>query len=116
MKIVLPNEKPISWNKLYSGKHWSVRYEEATRVHLLVKAALGNVSLLQNRVDILITVFFGGRDLDPDNIASKFYIDGLKDLLIEDDTRKQVRWVATRSEIDKKNPRVEIEIQNVLEN
>lgn len=116
MKIILKGEKPISWNKLYAGRHWIYRQQEAERVHQLVRSQLEKVSLLQGRVDILITVYFSGRSLDPDNISSKFYIDGLKDVLIEDDTRQQVRWVATRSEIDKKDPRVEIEVKNVLEN
>ena len=39
MKIILPDEKVVSWNILYAGRHWSTRQQEAKRVHALVKYA-----------------------------------------------------------------------------
>ena len=118
MKIILENERPISWNKFYSGMHWSARKEEADRVHELVKYTLladwgENIWLLPYRVDIHITVYFKNRPQDPDNICSKLYIDGLCSQVIEDDARKFVRMVTVQSEVDKDNPRVEIDIQEV---
>jgi len=111
MKIILNNERPMSWNKIYAGQHWSVRKEEADRVHLMIKAALGRLEYIINSpVKIVITAYFENRPLDPDNIASKFYIDGLKGL-IKDDRWCDVLSVTTISRKDPNKPRVEIEIE-----
>lgn len=114
MKITIPNERPISWNKMYSGQHWAVRQAEAERVHLLVLAHTPpRVEPFKERVDISIVSYFKNRPLDPDNISSKLYIDGLKGRVIRDDTREYIRKVTTQSEVDAKNPRIEIEITPV---
>lgn len=129
MKIVLENERPISWNKFYGGMHWSVRQAEAQRVHLKVMWELQCMAhlpsdmmlykmdcspfLFSKRVDIHITAYFKNRPQDPDNICSKLYIDGLIGNVIENDTRQFVRKVTVQSEIDRENPRVEIEITEV---
>lgn len=121
MKIVLKNERPISWNKFYSGMHWKDRKEEADRVHMLVWLELHgyqpetavNPKMFKKKVDIRIVVYFKNRPQDPDNICSKLYIDGLIGNVIENDTRQFVRRVTTQSEIDKDNPRVEIELDTI---
>ena len=111
MKIILEGERPWSWNKMYAGVHWSERKKEADRVHMLIKAWLADSWLpFKGRVDITITAYFKNKPQDPDNICSKLYIDGLIGNLIEDDTREYVRKVTTISEIDRENPRVEIEV------
>jgi hypothetical protein len=119
MKIILYNERPISWNKLYAGRHWSFRQEEAQRVHQLIMYSPERIEFTQNpfkevypSCDIIITAYFDKRPLDPDNICAKLYIDGLKGSIIKDDAKKYVRSVKTVSEIDRKNPRVEIDIIN----
>ena len=109
MKIVLEGERPMSWNKFYSGMHWSARATEADRVHHIVWGATP-LSIFENRVDIHVTAFFKNRPQDPDNLCSKLYIDGLIGRVIENDTRQFVRKVTVQSEIDRENPRVEIEI------
>ena len=119
MKIVLQGERPFSWNTFYSGVHWSKRKEEADRVHQLVRFEIINQRLkyeakdyltYKTRVDIHVTAYFKNRPLDPDNIFIKPYVDGLVGNVIEDDTREFIRIVSSQSEIDKDNPRVEIEI------
>lgn len=112
MKITILNERPKSWNDYYSGRHWTFRQQEAGRVHMLVKAHCP-VKLMEGRVNIIMTVYFKNRPLDPDNICDKFYIDGLKGRVIRDDTAKCVKSVTTIAEVDKLNPRVEIEIEGV---
>jgi len=112
--ITLDDERPLSWNNLYSGKfHWSQRNAEANRVHLLVLAALDpdTVQMFTGPVAITVTVYFRNRPFDPDNICAKLYIDGLKDRIIEDDTPAQVASVTTVSKVDKERPRVEIEVR-----
>ena len=111
-KLILMDERPEGWNRTYSGQHWSKRKAEADRVHLTIRAAidLDTAKLYTVPVHIIITVYFSTRPLDPDNINAKHYIDGLKGLLLQDDTRKWVASVTTESHIDKARPRVEIEM------
>lgn len=112
--ITIPDEKPVSWNKFYAGRHWSNRKAEADRVHALVRAFIDPDSEPFNcPVDITITAYFKGRVLDPDNICSKLYIDGLKGWIIADDNRRHVRGVRSVSEVDRKNPRLVIEVRPV---
>ena len=121
MKITLLDERPWSWNKMYSGIHWATRAKEAARVHELMwydylenHRDLSNpYQLFKNRVDILITAYFKSNPQDSDNICSKPYIDGLIGCFLADDTPEFVRRVSTQSEIDKENPRMEIEIMEV---
>jgi Holliday junction resolvase RusA-like endonuclease len=109
--IIIPGERPMSWNEMYSGGHWSKRSKEKNRVKMLVRAHMDpNVRPFQLPVDITVTTYFGQRPLDADNIADKFYIDALCGWYITDDTRQFVRSAKTISELDKKNPRIEIEI------
>lgn len=115
MLIIIPNERPMSLNKFYSGKHWSVRADEAQRVHDLVVAHLPRkYEMYKEKVDIFIMAYFKNRPFDSDNIISKLYIDGLKGRVIEDDKHSLVGFVASRSEVDAKNPRLEILIVKSL--
>lgn len=110
MKIVLRGERPISWNDLYTGRHWQYRQSEAQRVHDLMALTLMGLKpiMYKRRVDIELIAYFKNRPYDPDNICSKLYVDGLKGKLIENDSYKYVARVSTRSEVDAKDPRVEI--------
>lgn len=110
MKIIIDREKPLSWNKYWSGMHFMERKEEADRVHTLVKYSIVNKIMFIKPVDIIFTVYFAKRMYDCDNIACKPYIDGLKGIIIQDDTPRYVKSVKTISLKDKENPRVEIEI------
>lgn len=112
MKIILKNERPMSWNKFYSGMHWTERNEEAQRVHALVKYSLKpeQRKLIIGKVDIYITAYFANRPYDSSNICAKLYEDGLKGIVLINDTHKHVGYVATKSAVDKDNPRVEIEL------
>lgn len=114
MKIILPKERPMSWNKMYSGMHWTKRREEAERVHwLILSKTTTGILRFKNKVSITISVFFDRKPLDPDNITSKFYIDGLRFMILKDDTYEWIDSVTTKSRIDKINPRVEIDIYEV---
>lgn len=109
--IVLPGERPQSWNTYYSGAHWSKRQAEVNRVRQVVRAALtGNETPYQQPVEIDIVAYFKNRPLDPDNIAAKLYIDALKGWLLQDDTPQCVSSVTTTSMVDKANPRLVIVI------
>lgn len=119
MKLILSGERPISWNQIYVSNHWSYRKIFSDQIHQAVKAALliagiTKPTLFPYKVNITITAFFKGRVMDSSNIPAKIYEDGLKGILIKDDSPKYVGSVTTRSEKDEENPRVEIEITKDL--
>jgi Holliday junction resolvase RusA-like endonuclease len=115
MKIVIPNERPPSWNDYYSGMHWANRVKAVNDIQWAVAAAVPEgTELCTKPVSITVTVYFDKRPLDSDNIPAKLYIDGLKGLVLMDDNLSCVRSVTTISRIDKEFPRVEIEIQEVV--
>lgn len=115
MKLVLPNERPVSLNSYYAGMHWTKRKAEADRVHWLVYAAVvtAKAVVFKKRVDIVVTAYFKNRQQDASNIMGKMYEDGLKGRVIVDDTPQYVRSMKTVSEVDKEKPRVEIEITEI---
>ena len=69
------------------------------------------------RVDIAITWYEPNLRRDPDNITgggTKFILDGLvAGGAIKDDSQRYINSIAHRFEVDKENPRVEIEVQEV---
>jgi hypothetical protein len=91
--IQLQGERPMSWNTFYAGKHWSMRQEEADRVHALVACHCIGYTPFTRPVDIRFYVGFKSRPIDPDNVATKLYIDGMKGRVLTDDTHKQIRSV-----------------------
>lgn len=116
--LTLPSEQPMSWNKMYSGLHWSKRREEAARVHLAVRGALDpNEPMFDKAVAITVRAYFRNKrvQLDASNVAAKLYEDGLIGWLIEDDSPKYVRSMTTVSLRDRKNPRVEIQIEEIAD-
>lgn len=116
--MILPKERPMSWNTLYAGRFWTKRQQEAKRVHALVhytQDVLYNHSINTYPVKITIVTYFKNRPYDADNIASKFYIDGLKGRFIENDTPEFVSSVETISRTSKDDPRVEIIIEENIE-
>lgn len=115
LAIVIDGERPKSWNKAYSGQHWTQRKAEADRVHQLVRAYFDpdEAQPFTVPVDIDLYVFFANRPLDADNIPAKLYIDALKGLLLVDDDRRFVRSVRTVTDVDKRHPRVTIMVTPV---
>ncbi len=115
--ITIPDEQSMSWNGPYAGMHWRQRQREAQRVHWLVAAHIPlDTAPFDNIVNIRVTCYF--KDLrviqDSDNIMDKLYIDGVKvSEIIKDDDRRFVHWTATRSLLDRVNPRVEILIEEM---
>lgn len=114
--IVLEGEQAMSGNKFYSQGHWRKRYLESKRVHELVAAECRRMKLgcfTSGRVDILVVCYYKNNAVrvDSSNVLAKCYEDGLvKAGLLLDDNFKYVRTVATRSELDRKNPRLEIHV------
>ena len=109
-KIVLMDERPQSWNTL-KRLHWNKWQREVERCKNLIIAAIGPCNTIQQRVKILVTVYFNKWPYDSSNIPLKLFEDGLVAAgLLTDDSMKYVIVTATRSEIDRNRPRTEIEI------
>lgn len=114
--LILPDEQPISWNKMYTGQHWSKRQAEVSRVHLAVRGEIDpNWPMFDRPVHITVTAYFKNKSvqLDASNIPAKLYEDGLIGWLIKDDRPQYVRSMTTVSLLDRQNPRVEIEVREV---
>lgn len=114
MQITITS-RMVSWNDLYSSPHWSVRANIANDWHLLVRAAIGsNPVLFTKPVNITTTAHFKRMPQDPDNICDKLVIDGLKGILIEDDTYYHVHSTTTISKkSDNKTDYVTIDIEEI---
>lgn len=107
--IILEGERPKTWNKYWAGVHWSIRKDEADRVHAIVRAAIDpNVQMFDVPVNIRVTTYFKGQMQDSPNTCTKPYIDALIGWFIYDDSPKYLDEVITRSRKDNDNPRVEI--------
>jgi len=110
MKIILDGERPLSWNTL-KRMHWRKWQNEVDRVKWLVRAELDpSEPPLNGQVIIRVTAYFAHHPQDASNIGAKLYEDGLIGTVLIDDNPTYVSEVRTRSMIDKKRPRVEIEI------
>ena len=85
-----------SLNKLYTGRHWSIRKREADYWHMLVQAELRNQGIPKKlfEVPVSITISYNtAMDIDNHGYISKMIVDGLKGYLIADDSRKYVRYL-----------------------
>jgi len=116
VRIILDGERPQTWNKYWSGQHWAVRKADADRVHMLVRAAIdpSKAFIYDNPVKITISVWFKSHPQDAPNICTKPYIDALQNWYIEDDNPKFLPRVEAASYVDKRRPRLEIEIEELI--
>lgn len=114
LKLTLPGERPVSWNKFYAGMHWQERRRRKRDVHWAVKAALlelGQVEPFAEPVHITTTAFFKNRPMDSDNICDKLYIDALKhEGIIQDDCLPYLVGTTQVPKVDADYPRVVITI------
>ena len=81
-------------NKIYSGKHWNERKQQAQQVHLLVRASIRkqHKSVRLFREPVAIRIWYNSRlDIDNHGFLSKMIIDGMKGVLIQDDDRRYVK-------------------------
>ncbi len=110
--IILEGERPLSWNDLYGGKHWSYRTVHAARAHHLVRACLDpELPPFSKPVKITFTCYFDRRPQDASNLCVKIYEDGLIGWYLVNDGPEYVSEVVTRSRLDPLRPRVEIELE-----
>lgn len=109
----------------YTGANRSNKYKGSTLkknierdMIFAIRAQLGNLKI-ENQVQIIYTWFEPNRKRDKDNIAfaKKFINDELvKSEVLKNDGWKEISGFIDRFEIDKENPRVEVEIRRTGEN
>ena len=98
-------EGKTAWNRqyglnaYYSGKHWAARKKDAEYWHRLTRAAVAKIDRNPEMFGkpVRITAYFND-NLDCSNHAAemKMIEDGLKGLLIADDSRKYVQEISMR--------------------
>ena len=99
--VIELDEPVVSWNTLYSSKHWAVRKKLAQRVHdtiaLALRASFGDeYPQFEYPVEVLVESY-SKRPIDSDNVCAKLYIDGLVGTVIQDDSPPYVQRVVLTS-------------------
>lgn len=119
LTITLPGERPTSWNKFYSGSHWTKRKAAKDMTRLAVRQALppqvinGEGWPAPGPVRITVTAYMAGRLYDVDNVCTKLYVDALKGWVINDDSPAHVTAVTpVVRRADKGGARVELVIDD----
>ncbi|MBU1142017.1 MAG: hypothetical protein KKH92_00060 [Firmicutes bacterium] len=112
--LSIDNHKVISWNKLYSQRHWIVRKNMADEIHQLIKfEAIGQeIPHFDKPVKLKMIAGKKSRPVDASNICLKLYEDGLVNagILDSDDYKHvlEVILVSVKANIDY----IEIEISD----
>ena len=117
-KIIIPGELP-TMNQIVaaSKKHWS-EYNRMKRKHTETVAWMAKSLPKMEKIDVTITWYCKNTRKDKDNITSgqKFLFDGLVEAgVIDGDGWKQIGDISHKFEVDKHNPRVEMDIREVSE-
>lgn len=121
IRIEYPKNEALKkyWNKQYgtnaywAGKHHTQRAQDAKYWHSLVWAAMTKARCRKKPFDKPVVVTFRWNDrLDLDNhtMMGKMILDGIKQRLIHDDSR---RWVKGIEHYWHQKPYIEITLQEV---
>ncbi|WP_069649655.1 RusA family crossover junction endodeoxyribonuclease [Caloranaerobacter ferrireducens] len=116
MKIVIPGELPDLNQIIEAAKSHYGQYSKLKKQNTNIVAWAAKGKGRYKKIDLIITWYCKDRRKDKDNIAAglKFILDGLvKAGVIENDGWKQINDFTHRFKVDKKNPRIEVEIKEV---
>lgn len=116
MKFEIPGSLPgmneiIEAAKSHFGAYAKMKEEHTTAITWLAKKLPA-----YKRVVLVITWYEPDRRRDPDNIMAgqKFIMDGLVMAgVIPNDSQRHIKGILHRFDVDKKNPRIEVEIADV---
>lgn len=110
-EIPVKMDSGMSLNKVYGGKHWTTRKKDADIIHGLVRMVLAATRPKPElfTAPVAVTIEYNCRlDIDNCGYMSKLIIDGMKGILIEDDSPKYVRSLVQKF-YDGKRIRVTVE-------
>lgn len=114
MKFTIPGTLPTMNEIVAASKRHHMQYSLMKRQYTeLVKLHAMKLPKI-DRADFIITWYCKDKRKDKDNIASgiKFILDGLVEAgVIPNDGWKEIGEVTHRFEVDKENPRIEVEIK-----
>lgn len=102
-------------NKLYAGKHWSVRKKEADEVHLIVKNVIRKMKgITPFEKPAEIKIRYNTRlDIDNTGYIAKLLIDSLKGYIIVDDDKRYIQRLITEFQAESKN--IIVEMREIIE-
>jgi len=116
MKFEIPGRLPGLNEIIDAAKDHFGAYARMKDEHTTMVAWLAKKLPRYKRVNITITWYEPNGKRDPDNIMAgqKFILDGLVMAgVIPNDTRKHINSIKHIPEIDRVNPRVEVELEEV---
>lgn len=117
MKIIIPGRLPTMNEIIDAAKsHWS-KYRTMKEENTNLVAWLSKKHPPTDRVNVVITWVCKDMSFDKDNIMAgqKFIFDGIKEAgVIGNDGWKQIGDVTHKFTVDKKNPRIEIDLERVI--
>lgn len=117
VEFTIPGELPglneiIKAAKCHFGTYANLKEIYTDTVCWMVKRA----PKLTNPIEVTITWYAKDKRRDPDNVMAgqKFIFDGLvKSGIIPNDTWRYVKGITHHFEIDRKNPRVEVQVTEI---
>lgn len=120
MKLVIQGKLPTLNEMINASKRNKYTYEKIKNeaMHLVGWSAKAQKIKVNGLADYIITWYCPNKKTDKDNIIAgqKYIFDGLQAVkVIENDGWKQIRSIHHNFEVDKKQPRVEVEIKEVKE-
>ena len=122
MKLEIPGRLPglneiIDAAKQGKGKYQPYAMMKETYTNMVAWLAKSLPKF--EKVALIITWYEPNRHRDPDNIMAgqKFIIDGLVTAgIIPNDNQRHIQGIIHRFAVDRKNPRVEVEIVDIAKN
>lgn len=119
MTFTIPGQLPgmneiIAAANKHRMQYYDLKKTEEYFIGLEIKKA--KLKPIQSQVDIKFTWLCANKKRDKDNITAgqKFIIDALKDTgIIKNDGWKYIRDITHRVDLDRKNPRIEVELTEV---
>ncbi len=117
MKIVIPGRLPGLNEIIAAAKSHYAKYSTEKKAYTEEVAWLAKQARLPKleKVYLFITWFEPDRRRDPDNIMTgqKFILDGLVAAgVLPNDSQKYIAGIVHRFRVDRKNPRVEVVIED----
>ena len=119
MKFEIPGRLPGFNDIIDAAKRNPHEYARMKETYTAMVAWLAKKLPSYEKVALVITWYEPDHRRDPDNIMAgqKFILDGLVAAgTIPNDSQKYVRGIMHRFEVDRQNPRVEVEIVDVEKN
>ena len=83
-------------NKIYAGVHWTKRKKQAEEIHELVYYSMmqQNVPPILFKKPVVIQINYNSRlDCDNHGYLTKLIVDGMKDYILKDDSKKHVKEI-----------------------